>query len=411
MQLRHTLYGDGVHDDYPAIQEMLDSGVCEVCLPPPEKHYVISRTLTVPANFRLRLPRFAEIRLADGANCIMLQNKAVIKPGKRIPAEYGDRFHKLFFYVDELSPDPADACCNIEIDGGIWNLNNMNQLPNPLQTGDFGPDGRWNGHGMLFFNVRNLRLTNMTLKDPSNFAVTLDCAHYFTVENITFDFNSGNPYSVNMDGIHLNGNCSYGYIRDLKGACYDDLVALNAHEGTGGDITNLEIDGIFAENCHSAVRLLTVKHAVKNIRISNVFGSYYQYCIGFTKYYPGKTTGIFDAIVLENISAAKSKRQPLQEMHMGDKSYVFPFIWLQEDTHYGSLTINGVHRREYSEPIDTVHIAAGAKVQHLTLRDITVENFTGRPCEKFVNHGSIGELITDLSTDDITCDGDIGNVV
>lgn len=32
----YTLYGDGVHDDYPAIQEMIDSGVCEVSLPVPE---------------------------------------------------------------------------------------------------------------------------------------------------------------------------------------------------------------------------------------------------------------------------------------------------------------------------------------------------------------------------------------
>ena len=24
------LYGDGIHDDYAAIQELLDSGICEV---------------------------------------------------------------------------------------------------------------------------------------------------------------------------------------------------------------------------------------------------------------------------------------------------------------------------------------------------------------------------------------------
>ena len=35
-------------------------------------------------------------------------------------------------------------------------------------------------------------------------------------------------------------------IRNLQGACYDDFVALNAHEGSGGDVTNIQIDGLFA---------------------------------------------------------------------------------------------------------------------------------------------------------------------
>jgi hypothetical protein len=231
------------------------------------------------------------------------------------------------------------------------------------------------------------------------------------VENITFDFNTGNPYSVNMDGIHLNGNCSHGYIHNLKGACYDDLIALNAHEGSAGDITNIEIDGIFAENCHSAVRLLTVKHAIKNIRISNVFGSYYQYCIGFTKFYPGETTGYFDGITLDNICASKSTRKPIQEMHMGkDIDYVFPFIWLQDDTHHKSITINGVHRREYEVPVDTIHIGKETKVDRLDIRNVTLENFTEQPSLKFVNHGEIKELYTDLTTAELTSDGIIREI-
>ena len=279
---------------------------------------------------------------------------------------------------------------------------------NPFQTHDYeGNEHPYIGTPMLFYNARNFRLSNMTFKDPTNYCVILDRAAYFTFENIDFDFNTGNPYAVNMDGIHLNGNCSHGFVRNLKGACYDDLVALNAHEGSSGDITNIQIDGIFAENCHSAVRLLTVKDTVRNIRISNVFGTYYQYCIGFTKYYEGETTGIFDAIVLDNISAAKSKRLPIQEMHLDDKSYVFPFIWLQEDTHYGTLTINGVHRREYAENIDTIHVGEDVIADHLVIRDVTLENHTGLPCHKFVNHGHVKELMTDLDKDEIVSDGSI----
>ena len=39
------LYGDGIHDDYEAIQELLDSGSCQISLPAPKKLYSISKTL------------------------------------------------------------------------------------------------------------------------------------------------------------------------------------------------------------------------------------------------------------------------------------------------------------------------------------------------------------------------------
>ena len=39
----YTLYGDGIHDDFPAIQELIDSGVKEVVLPEPKVCYLISK--------------------------------------------------------------------------------------------------------------------------------------------------------------------------------------------------------------------------------------------------------------------------------------------------------------------------------------------------------------------------------
>ena len=41
---KYILYGDGIHDDYPAIQEMIDSGVCEVSLPAPKQKYIITKS-------------------------------------------------------------------------------------------------------------------------------------------------------------------------------------------------------------------------------------------------------------------------------------------------------------------------------------------------------------------------------
>ena len=392
---RFQLYGDGLHDDQPAIQEMIDSGVCEVTLPVPKKHYLITKPIVIPSCFKLKLPRFAEIRLADGANCFMLQNKAVEKPAKRLRDCFSHVHKNLWYFVDTLSPDPEDACHDFEIEGGIWNFNNMRQWENPIFGSRVGSDG-YLGHTMLFYNVRNFRLSNMTFKDPANYCVMIDRGSYFTVENIRFDFNFGNPVASNMDGIHLNGNCFHGVIRNLQGACYDDLVALNAHEGSSGDIANIQIDGIFAENCHSAVRLLAVNQNITHIDISNVYGTYYQYCIGFTKHYPGETTGCFDAITLQNLHIAKSRRLPIQEAHMDDKTYHFPLIWIQEETVVKNLSVRNLHRREYENPVDTIRVDPNAVVETLIVENLTLENHTGSTCNRFVNHGSVKDLRLDF---------------
>lgn len=410
--LKYTLYGDGIHDDTAAIQEMIDSGACEVSLPAPEKCYLISKPLVIPSNFKLKLPRYAEIKLADGSNCFMLQNKTVEKPAKRLREFLTPEEKQFWRFCDLLSPEKEDTCHDFEIEGGIWNFNNMNQLPNPIYTRDF-KGGDYLGHVMFFYNVKNFRISNLTVKDPANYAVMIDTGSYFTIENIVFDFNFGNPIASNMDGIHLDGNCHYGVIRNLQGACYDDLVALNAHEGSGGDITNIQIDGVFAENCHSAVRLLTVNHKIEHITISNVFGTYYQYCIGFTKFYPGEVTGCFDAISLNNIHASKSERLPIQEVHMGDvKWYHFPFIWFQANTVSKKISIEHLHRRESVNNVDTVRVEKNSVVDSLVLHDVTVEDLTGKGCETFVNCGTVKNLcISGMSENEINNEGTIDNLI
>jgi len=383
----YTLYGDGIHDDYPAIQQLLDSGRHEIALPEPEVCYLISKTLEIPSYTRLILPRYAHIRLADGANCPMLTNKFTKLPAYQ-PA--GD----LWDIILCNSMAARDCVHDFEICGGIWDLNNRGQLGNPLWTRN-APDG-YTGFGVLFANVKNFKLTNMTLKDPVNFAVTLDTASWFTVEDITFDFNYGNPTAANMDGIHLNGNCHFGTIRNLKGACYDDLVALNADEGTDGPITNMEIDGIYSTDCHSAVRLLTVKNAVEHIHITNVFGTYYQYCIGLTKYYPGPTTGYYDAITLDNIYASKADRL---DVYCKKDTYVYPLIYIQEETVVKNLKVHTLHRREFFTPVETFYVGTDSFVDTMTLENITAENNTAEPMPFLVNQGNVACLtLRDIRT-------------
>lgn len=392
----HMLYGDGIHDDTAAIQELIDSGVCEVSLPAPQKFYLISKPLELPSNFRLVLPRFAEIRLAAGSNCVMARNKMVKNPGRRLREECyeaGSRWELcsyIWSYIDDYDPD--SPCENIEICGGVWNCNNQEQLPNPERRIDLSVR-EFYGCGMLFYNVRGFGLRDLTVKDPSQYGVTMDTVSNFTVENITFDFNDGNPYPINMDGIHLDGNCHYGTIRNLKGTCYDDMVALNAHEGSAGPITDIVIDGLYADYCHSAVRLLRVDEDFRNIHISNVFGNYYNYCIGLTKFYPGETEGCYDGITIDNVCAAKAA--PVQKgdfMQPPRRNCNWPLLWVQNNTKVKNLAIRNVHRREYTMNQELLLVGEKAVVDRLILENITMENYTGEPMPLFLNRGEIRYL-------------------
>lgn len=290
----------------------------------------------------------------------------------------------------------------------------MEQTPNPMQSPNPDWSRNYSGLGMLFYVVDGLHISDMTLKDPVTFAIILDTVSNFTVENLVFDFNYGNPIAVNMDGVHVDGNCHHGVIRNLKGACYDDMVALNADEGSDGPISDIEVSGIHALDSHSAVRLLTVKHRLSNIHIHDIYGTYYQYCIGLTKYYDlSDNTGCFDSISIDHIYASKAVRLPVFQQHMkGCENFHFPMIQIESGTNSNNITIDTFHRCETANPIDTVRIDKDAQVNRLVLRNISVENHTGKPISKFANHGIIKNLyVSEMEKDDIENYGTIENMI
>lgn len=401
------LYGNGINDDTQAIQERIDKAKGELILPMPKKCYIISKPLELPSNFKLELPRFAEIKLADHSDCVMLKNKTKAKE----PVEAMDSLWAYLGVYDENYP-----CENIEVVGGIWNCNNMNQRANPIWMRFREEDAyrnAYNGFGMLFYNVRNITIRSLTMKDPVTFAITLDKATYFTVEDIKFDFNFGNPIAGNMDGVHVNGNSHYGYIRNLMGTCHDDLVALNADEGTCGPITNVDISGIYSEDCHSAVRLLCKDANVENVHIHDVFGTYYQYCVGVTKFYPGDATGHFAGITIDNIYASKASLHDICYEKDGEtiyplrykevNNYVFSPIYISEGVRAKDLTISNIHRKEEKLPVQTIWFEKGSCCEKVSIYDVHTENKTGKPMPVIVNDGTIDKLFTEriMSDDEI----------
>lgn len=245
-------------------------------------------------------------------------------------------------------------------------------------------------HFIFYFeDVKNLRISGLTMKDPTIFACVLDHVEQFTVSGITFDFNLGNPNATNMDGIHLNGGCRFGRIADLKGPCYDDMVALNADEGRGGPIEDIQIDGLFCDGCHSAVRLLSRGWPVRRVHISNVFGTFYQYCVGVTRYSDDGKEGDFDQLHLSDIYASKAPRLPV---HGKEGGYVYSMIWIEGGLTVGDLQIDHLHRRESVTSIPTLSILPGAVIKVLGMEHVSQENSTGEPFPLILNEGHIGSL-------------------
>ncbi len=344
------LYKDGIRDDTAALQAELDKcGTVQLGA----GTYLVTKPLIIHSNTNLVLDANAVMRLADGANCAIIENDA-------LPLR-GEEFNT-----------------NISVSGGIWDGNNLNQQrrsrESRFELTQF-EDDYYYGIFMRFVGVNNFRLSSLTVKDPESYAALICAVENFTVENIVFDYNLKR---TNMDGIHVQGPARNGVIRDIKGATNDDLLALNcddvyACEITRGNIENILVDGLFSCGGYTALRLLSCGSEMKNISVRNIFGTYSYYGVSFThhKIHPGERSW-FDNISIDGVFASKSE---------GDTSDR-PIIWFEEGVRAGSVSIKNVFRTQ-AEPTDapTLRLTGDVRVNLLVLTNIS-ESIAGR--ESFI---------------------------
>ena len=212
----------------------------------------------------------------------------------------------------------------------------------------------------------------------------------FTVEDVTFDYNMRRG---NMDGIHLNGPCRHGRVSNLKGATNDDMVALNADDGAmaepdRGPIEDIQVDGLWAENGYTAVRLLSAGSPVRRVRISNVFDTFRFNVVSFTnhKVHPG-TASTFDDVVIDGVFCSKAAAVP----PMNVASWLAQ-IWIDAPAVVSSLILRNYHRTETAVPVDDIHVEAGACVEHLLVDGAVLRNRSAGPIVFLHNRGRIRNL-------------------
>ncbi len=322
------LYGDGIHDDTLALQEMLNAcGVVTVDRP---GTYLVSKTLIIHANTRFILSPGAKLLAAPLSKCALIENEHFAGGGR-----------------DE----------NIEIVGGIWdgncdemgldaNYESEHRLDDP-----YSPD-LFKGKLIRFARVDRLVLMRMTVRNPVSYGVQIADAYGFVVRDIFFDYNC---HFGTSDGIHINGPARDGVIENLVGTTNDDLVSLTTYdephaEVTLGHIENIYIHNLRGHNGYSGIRLLSGEnYHLKGIHIDGLYGTYRHHAIVIGNHNGRPGSCWYDDVVIENIYASKAA-SPLTDpaCHLkwegGFDSHAY--FYFERDSIFGNLIIRNVHRHQ-----------------------------------------------------------------
>lgn len=252
--LDYGAFGDGVHDDYIAFQTALDSGASIITIP--QGIYLISQTLKVQSNTHIAADRNAKIIM------------------KSVSRRKRNEF--LLSNSDTLNGNE-----NIKITGGIWDGNNT--APENAKPDLFDKKG-YSGAMLNFVNIDNLVLKDMVLSNSVTYYVRLCRVHNFIIENIDFVCDS---FGENQDGLHFGGDVKHGKVKNIRALSYgqtnDDMIALNADDSTErvenldlcrDTIEDITFENIYAENCYTIIRMLSVTAEIKNLQFKNIYGGF-----------------------------------------------------------------------------------------------------------------------------------------
>jgi polygalacturonase len=301
--------GDGVADDTAPLQGALNGGQRTVLIP--AGTYKISATLKVDSQTTIQADPQAVIRLADHAG-----------------NDVG-----LFVLANR---DFTAGNRDITVEGGIWDGNNEN---NARGSNEQIPCST--GVAINFINVHQLTLRNLTVRNPDSYAIRACHLTDFVIENIGFDFSVVRP---NQDGVHLNGFCERGVIRNLRAlspyATNDDMVALNADDGPGelyvtqqgmvnGPIRDITVERLRAESAFTFVRLLSHRELIENITISDVAGGCRFYAINMDRWRFPEGGGKIRNVTLRNLAVRKMP----DDFSRQAKASQRPLIHIQTDVH------------------------------------------------------------------------------
>lgn len=371
------LYGDGIHDDTLAIQELLDG--CGIVTIQKPGTYLITKTLIIHSNTRFELSPGATLLAAPMSLCSLLQNEHFAGGGR-----------------DE----------NIEIIGGTWDgncdamgLDNL-EFFNHRNDEPYDP-ARFTGKLIRFAHIDRLVLQRMVVRNPVSYGIQIADANGFVVRDIYFDFNW---HFCTTDGVHVNGPSRNGCIENLAGTTNDDMVGLTTYderhgEVTLGDIENIYLHNLTAKNGYSGVRLMCGENCVmRNIHIDGLYGTYRYHGVVISNHSKRPGSVMFDQITIENVDACKSD-EVLDEKCFtkgeATRDKLAFFFFGRGGTRCGNVTFRNIRRHQtYSTESALFKFLGTCEIDRLVLDNVYQTTAEGVTAPLWENEGAtIHELI------------------
>ncbi len=238
---------DGLTDCAPAINAALKE---ESVIFIPQGRWLIGNEILIPSHRKIKADEKAVIFCMD------------------------DRFTGQNMRAAVTNSDYENGNEDITVEGGVWDGNNAR---NPRKDG--WRSGPCQGLLFSFFNVKNLTLKNMTVKNSESYHFRLGKAVDFIISDIIM---SDDLFTPCQDGIHVGGGSANGVIKNIiatRGSTNDDLIAFNADDANwychnrgmkDAPIKNMLVENVKAEDCWTAVRLLSVVSEISNVTVRNL---------------------------------------------------------------------------------------------------------------------------------------------
>ena len=155
--------------------------------------------------------------------------------------------------------------------------------------------------------------------------------------------------------------------------------------------SDIEIDGVFGEGSHRAVRFLSMRSPVSRVSVANVFGTFYASGIMLSYWYPPTgVRGRMSCLSFRNIHADFALPPGWTEAR--NPRYNWPLVWIDGDLDIDSLSFDNLSRREDPSARETIGVGAHTHIENLALTNILQRAAPGGAPVLLRNAGRIDRL-------------------